>query len=117
MAFQALIVRAIFTSRLGKGQAQKLWREFSSAPVWVEGMARSGDRAMLAVHGSSRNDLNGAMVYAASRSTRPEGRFNSASATRGARFPHLFKWAGRSTGGQWLVTPPTGVQLPVSPPF
>ena len=33
---------AIFTSRLGKGQAQKLWREFSSAPVWVEGRARSG---------------------------------------------------------------------------
>ena len=35
---------------------------------------------MSAVHGSSRNDFNGAMVYAASRPTRSEGRFNSASA-------------------------------------
>ena len=34
--------KATFTNILGKGQAQKLWREFSSAPVWVEGRARSG---------------------------------------------------------------------------
>ena len=39
-----------------------------------------GLEGCLGVHGSSRNDFNGAMVYAASRPTRSEGWFNSASA-------------------------------------